>query len=111
MATQKSHIRKNDMVKVLSGKDRGKTGKVLKVLPARNRVVVENINFIKRHTRANPQRNIQGGVLEKELPIVASNLIVICPECNEPTRVGRRQLENGRNVRVCKKCDGVMDKL
>ena len=110
MATQKCHIRKNDMVKVLAGKDRGKTGKVLKVLPARNRVVVENINFIKKHTRANPQRNIQGGVLEKELPIVASNLIVICPECSKPTRVGSRHLEDGKSVRVCKKCDGVIDK-
>ncbi len=110
MATQKCHIRKNDMVKVLAGKDRGKTGKVLKVLPAKNRVVVENINFIKKHTRANPQRNIQGGVLEKELPIVASNLIVICPECSKPTRVGSRHLEDGKSVRVCKKCDGVIDK-
>jgi large subunit ribosomal protein L24 len=99
------------MVKVLAGKDRGKTGKVLKVLPARNRAVVENINFIKRHTRANPAKNIQGGVLEKELPIVASNLIVICPECSKPTRVGHRHLEDGKSVRVCKKCDGVIDKL
>ena len=99
------------MVKVLSGKDRGKTGKVLKVLPAKRRVVVENINFIKRHTRANPSKNIQGGVLEKELPIVASNLIVICPECSKPTRVGHRHLEDGKSVRVCKKCDGVIDKL
>lgn len=111
MAIQRCHIRKNDMVKVLSGKDRGKTGKVLKVLPARNRVVVENINFIKRHTRANPSKNVQGGVLEKELPIVASNLIVICPECSAPTRVGHRHLEDGKSVRVCKKCDGVIDKL
>ena len=111
MATQKCHIRKNDMVKVIAGKDRGKTGKVLKVFPAKNRVVVENINFIKRHTRANPQKNVQGGVLEKELPIITSNLIVICPECGETTRVGHRRLENGKNVRVCKKCGAVIDKL
>jgi large subunit ribosomal protein L24 len=104
------HIKKNDEVVVLAGKDRGKRGKVLRVFPGKNRAVVENVNFIKRHTRPNPQQNIKGGVVERESAIHVSNLKVVCAECSEPTRVGFLILTDGNKVRVCKKCGGTIDK-
>ena len=103
-------IRKNDSVLVTTGKDRGKRGRVLKVLPEKNRLVVEGVNFIKRHTKANPQRNIKGGVMEREAPLHASNVQLVCPECGKPTRLGRKVLGDGRKVRICRKCEGVVDK-
>ncbi len=109
---KKIHIKKNDTVKVLSGEDRvnpGK-GKVLKVFPKEGTALVENVNFVKKHTRANPQKNIKGGILERESPVKISKLQVICPECSKPTRIGSKELEDGRKVRICKKCDGVVDR-
>jgi large subunit ribosomal protein L24 len=103
-------IRKNDEVVVTTGKDRGKRGRVLKVVPDKNRLIVEGVNFIKRHTKPNPQRNIKGGVMEREAPLHASNVQLVCPECGKPTRLGRRLLEDGRKVRICRKCEGVVDK-
>ena len=103
-------IRKNDNVVVTTGKDRGKRGRVLKVLPERNRLVVEGVNFVKRHTKPNPQRQIKGGVVEREASLHASNVQLVCPECSEPTRIGRRILEDGRKVRICRKCEGVVDR-
>ena len=103
-------VRKNDNVIVTTGKDRGKRGRVLKVLPAVNRVVVEGVNLIKRHTKPNPQRQIKGGLVEREAPLHASNVQVVCPECGKATRIGRRILGDGRKVRICRKCDGVVDK-
>jgi large subunit ribosomal protein L24 len=103
-------VRKNDNVVVTTGKDRGKRGRVLKVLPDVNRVVVEGINLIKRHTKPNPQRQIKGGLVEREAPLHASNVQVVCPECGKATRIGRRILGDGRKVRICRKCEGVVDK-
>jgi large subunit ribosomal protein L24 len=103
-------IRRNDNVVVTTGKDRGKRGRVLKVLPEKNRLIVEGVNFIKRHTKPNPQRNIKGGVVERESPLHASNVQLVCPECGEPTRLGRKLLGDGRKVRICRKCEGVVDK-
>jgi len=103
-------IRRNDTVVVTAGKDRGKRGRVLKVVPDRNRVVVEGVNFIKRHTKPNPQRQIKGGVVEREASLHASNVQLVCPECSQPTRLGRRVLEDGRKIRICRKCEGVVDK-
>ena len=103
-------IRKNDNVVVTTGKDRGKRGRVLKVLPEKNRVVVEGVNFIKRHTKPNPQRGIKGGVVEREASLHASNVQVVCPDCGRPTRIGRKLLGDGRKVRICRKCEGVVDK-
>ncbi|MGB2717563.1 MAG: 50S ribosomal protein L24 [Vicinamibacterales bacterium] len=103
-------IRKNDNVVVTTGKDRGKRGRVLKVLPEKNRVVVEGVNFIKRHTKPNPQRNIKGGLVEREAALHASNVQLVCPECGKPTRLGRKILGDGRKVRICRKCEGVVDK-
>ena len=103
------HIRKNDQVEVRSGKDRGKRGRVLKVLPDTNRVVVEGVNIIKRHTRPNPQRNIKGGIVEREGALHASNVQLVCPECGKTTRVGHT-MQGDRKVRICRKCEGVVDK-
>jgi large subunit ribosomal protein L24 len=103
-------IRKNDNVVVTTGKDRGKRGRVVRVVAEKNRVVVEGVNIIKRHTRANPQKNVKGGVVEREAPLHASNVQLVCPECGEPTRIGKKILGDGRKVRVCRKCEGVVDK-
>ena len=103
-------IRKNDQVIVRAGKDRGKKGRVLKVLPEKNRVVVEGVNVIKRHTKPNPQRQVKGGVVEREASLHASNVQMVCPDCGKPTRLGRKILGDGRKVRICRKCEGVVDK-
>jgi large subunit ribosomal protein L24 len=110
MSGLQSPIRKNDNVLVTSGKDRGKRGRVLRVLPDKNRLVVEGVNFVKRHTKPNPSQNVKGGVVEREASLHASNVQLVCPECGAPTRVGRRLLEDGRKVRFCRKCEGVVDK-
>jgi large subunit ribosomal protein L24 len=103
-------IRRNDNVVVITGKDRGKRGRVLKVVPSKNRLIVEGVNFVKRHTKPNPQRQVKGGVVEREAPLHASNVQLVCPECSKPTRLGRKILGDGRKVRVCRKCEGVVDK-
>ena len=105
-----SPLRKNDNVVVIAGRDRGKRGRVLRVVPSKNRVVVEGVNFVKRHTRPNPQKNIQGGIVERESALHASNLQIVCPECGNPTRVGSRRLDDGSRQRYCRKCNGVIDK-
>ena len=103
-------IRKNDSVLVTTGKDRGKRGRVLRVVPEKNRLIVEGVNIIKRHTKANPQRGVKGGLVEREAPLHASNVQLVCPECGKPTRLGKKILGDGRKVRVCRKCEGVVDK-
>ena len=110
MSRLQSPIRRNDNVVVITGKDRGKRGRVLKVDPAKNRLIVEGVNFIKRHTKPNPQRQIKGGVIEREASLHASTVQVVCPECGKPTRLGRKILGDGRKVRICRKCEGVVDK-
>ena len=110
MSRLQTPVRRNDTVIVIAGKNRGKRGRVLKLLPERNRVVVEGVNFIKRHTRPNPSRNVKGGVVEREAPLHASNLQLVCPECGAQTRIGRRLLGDGRKVRICRKCEGVVDR-
>ena len=103
-------IRKNDNVLIITGKDRGKRGRVLKVLPERNRLIVEGVNMIKRHTKANPSKQVKGGIVEREASLHASNVQLVCPECGIQTRVGHKLLGDGRKVRVCRKCEGVVDK-
>jgi len=105
----KVHIKKDDQVFVLTGKDKGKTGKVLKVMPHRDRAIVEGINFIQRHTRANPQKNIKGGILPKESSIHLSNLMVVCKRCNKHARIGYSHMPDGRKVRVCRSCNELLD--
>ncbi|HHU87701.1 MAG: 50S ribosomal protein L24 [Pelotomaculaceae bacterium] len=99
----KVHVRKGDTVLVITGKNAGKRGKVLSVIPDRSRVVVEGVNVVKRHSRPT-QRLPQGGILEKEAPIHSSNVMLYCGKCNTPTRVAKKILEDGEKVRICKKC-------
>jgi len=105
----KVHIKKNDQVYIMSGKERGKTGKVLKVFPGDNRAIVEGLNFIQKHTRPNPQKNIKGSILPKESPIHLSNLMVVCKRCNKRARITISTRQDGRKVRVCKKCNESLD--
>ncbi len=109
MARAKLKIKKDDRVLVRVGRDRGKVGKVLRVLPESNRALVEKVNMIKRHLRGGASSTGQGGIVEKEAPLAISNLMLICPKCTEPARVSRQRLEDGRLVRVCKKCGEQVD--
>ncbi|MBE3591296.1 MAG: 50S ribosomal protein L24 [Firmicutes bacterium] len=103
-------VRKGDTVVVISGKDRGKRGKVLRVLPREERVVVEGVNIVKRHTKPNPPKVMQGGIIEQEAPIHRSNVMVVCRSCGEPTRVGKAILEDGTRARKCRKCGEILDR-
>ena len=109
-ARVRTRLRKNDLVVVIAGKDAGKQGKVLKVIPEKNRVIVQGVGFIRRHTRPNPQRNIKGGIAEREAPIHASNVMIICGECGKRTRIGSKPLADGLKARICRHCEGVLDK-
>ncbi|HEX9756768.1 MAG TPA: 50S ribosomal protein L24 [Nitrospiria bacterium] len=102
-------IRKGDMVRVITGRDRGKNGKVLQVLAKKQRVVVEKLNIIKRHTRPQ-QKNRQGGIVEREGPIQISNVMLLCPQCNKSTRFSVKILTDGKKLRCCRKCGEVLDK-
>jgi large subunit ribosomal protein L24 len=106
--TNKCHVKKDDKVKIIAGKDKGKIGKVLKVINKKNRVLVENINIVKRHTRPSAQ-NRQGGIVETEAPIHWTNVMLMCSKCMSPSRIRMRQLGDGNKVRVCTKCDEVLD--
>jgi large subunit ribosomal protein L24 len=103
----KPHVKKGDTVVVLAGKDRGKRARVLRVMPAKNAAIVERVNLVKKHTRANPQKNVAGGILEREGPVRLSNLQVICPSCSEPTRTGSHRTHEGAS-RYCRKCNSEM---
>lgn len=98
----KYKIRRNDRVMVISGRDRGKVGKVIRVIPRKGRAIVEAVNVVKRHQGPTPVS--QGGIIEKEASIHISNLMLICPKCTDPVRVGYKHLEDGSKVRICKKC-------
>ena len=104
------NLRKNDTVQVIAGRDAGKQGKVLKVLREKNRVIVQGVGFTKKHTRPNPQRNIKGGIAEREAPIHASNVMIVCGECNKRTRIGHKRMPDGTKARICRHCQGVLDR-
>ena len=101
-------IKKDDKVIVLSGKEKGKIGAVLKVDAGKGRAIVEKVNMVKRHSRPSA-KSAQGGIIEKEASIHVSNLMIVCNKCAEPTRVGKRILEDGSKVRICKKCNEIMN--
>ena len=103
-------VRKNDTVLVISGRDRGKRGRVLSVHPETQRVVVEGAGMVKRHTKPNPQKNVKGGIVEKEGSLHVSNVMVVDPETNKPTRLGAKVLETGKKVRISRKSGAVVDK-
>ena len=108
MMANKCYIKKDDKVKVIAGKDKGKIGKVLKVNRKTNRLLVEKINIVKRHSKPT-QQNRQGGIVEKEMPIQWSNVMVMCGKCVTPARMKMQRLEDGNKVRVCVKCGETLD--
>ena len=103
-------IRKNDTVMVISGKDKGKRGRVIEVLPKEARVRVEGVNKIKRHTRPNPQKNVKGGIVERENPLHVSNVALLDPKSDKPTRVGVKVMPDGSRIRVAKRSGMQLDK-
>lgn len=109
MAKMKFHIKKNDKVMVIAGKEKGKIGAVLSIIPLKERAIVEKLNIVKRHTRAGG-KSARGGIIEKEAPIHISNLMLVCGKCAEAARVGKKILEDGSKVRFCKKCGEILDK-
>ncbi|MBI3667500.1 MAG: 50S ribosomal protein L24 [Acidobacteria bacterium] len=102
-------IKKNDTVKVISGRDRGKQGRVLSVQPDRARLLVEHVNMVKQHTRRNPARQIKGGIAEREAPIAVGNVMIVCPSCG-PVRIAHHIAPDGRKTRVCRKCGNTFDR-
>lgn len=103
-----THVKKNDTVKVIAGKEKGKIGKVMVVLPKKERIIIEKINLVKRHTKPKGAAG-QGGIIEKEGAIHISNVMVVCPKCGSAVRFGYKLLEDGSKARVCKKCEEVID--
>ena len=107
-------IKKEDTVKVISGRDKGKTGRVLRVEREHGRILVEHVGMVKRHTRPNPGKQIKGGIAERESAIAVSNVMIVCPGCNKPTRIGHHvdALPGGgrRRSRICRKCGTTLDK-
>jgi large subunit ribosomal protein L24 len=101
-------VRKDDMVMVIAGRERGKTGKVLRLVPGTDRVVVERINLVKRHTK--PRGTQTGGILEKEAPLHLSNVQPLCSRCDKPARIGTKRLDDGSGVRICRRCGEQLDK-
>lgn len=104
-----NNIKKNDTVILLAGKDKGRKGKVINVLPKEEKVVVEKINVVKKHQK--PTRDFQGGIIEKPMPVPRSRVMLVCPRCSKPTRIGVKFIENNKKVRACKKCQEIIDKL
>ncbi len=105
----RARIKKNDTVMVIAGRERGKTGKVLRVLPAKERALVEHLNMVKRHQKPRGAQQA-AGIIEKEAAIHISNIMIMCDKCNAPVRMGKRLLEDGRSVRVCRRCGDQLDR-
>jgi large subunit ribosomal protein L24 len=105
---EKVLIKKNDTVMVVTGKDKGKSGKVLRVLPKKEAVLIERLNFVKKHMRAGGPHG-KGGIVEREAPIRLSNVQLLCSKCNLPTRIGKKILEDGKKIRICRKCGEAID--
>ena len=108
MEKNKCHIKKNDKVKVIAGKDTGKIGKVIDILQKKNRLLIQNVNMVKRHTRPSAS-NKQGGIVEGEAAIHWSNVMLMCNKCIAPVRIKMQRLEDGKKVRVCRKCNEIID--
>ena len=109
MQLAKCKIRKNDQVMIVKGKEHGKTGRVIRVIPDKGHVLIEKLNLVKRHTKPSAKYK-QGGIIEKEAPLAISNVMLLCDKCKGPVRVGRKVLEDGKRVRLCKKCGEVLEK-
>ncbi len=102
-------IRRNDTVKVIAGRDKGKEGRVLRVFPAKGKVLVEHVMMVKKNVRPNPQKQIKGGIAEQESPVSISNVMLVCGSCNKPARIGH-ELRGDKKVRVCKACGNTLEK-
>ncbi|MBI3752450.1 MAG: 50S ribosomal protein L24 [Deltaproteobacteria bacterium] len=109
MQVAKYKIKKNDQVMIIKGREEGKTGRVVKVIPDKGRVVIEKLNMLKRHVKPSPKYK-QGGIIEKEASLAISNVMLICDKCKGPVRVGRKVLDGGKIVRYCKQCGEVLEK-
>ncbi|MEG6586978.1 50S ribosomal protein L24 [Dendrosporobacter sp. 1207_IL3150] len=109
MSQTKLHVKKGDTVLVLSGKDKGKTAKIVEALPKKGKVVVEGVNTVKRHTKPT-QSAPQGGIVVKEAPMHTAKVMLVCPACQKPTRIAKKALANGSMARACKKCGEIVDK-
>ena len=105
----KTHLRKGDRVRVISGKDKNKEGKIIQLSPVNNKVWVENINLIKKHTRPNP-KSPKGGVVEKESGFAISNVMILCIQCERPVRIAAKMLTDGKKLRVCRRCGEALEK-
>ncbi len=105
----KYSIRKDDQVMVMAGKEKGKTGRILRVVTGKGKVLIEKLNIVKRHTKPT-QKDPQGGIIEKEAPVSISNVMILCAKCKGPVRTGKKKLDDGKGVRFCKKCGEVLDK-
>jgi large subunit ribosomal protein L24 len=105
-----ANLRKGDQVQVITGRDKGKSGRVLAVNPAKRTVTVEHVGIIKRHTRPNPSKNVKGGILEKEGPIQISNVLLVCSGCGKHTRVGHKEMPDGTRARVCRRCGATIER-
>jgi large subunit ribosomal protein L24 len=103
-------IKRGDQVRVITGRDRGKTGRVLAVDPGKRTITVEHAGVIKRHTRPNPSKNVKGGIVEKEGPLPVSNVQLLCTACNKATRIGHKMLPDGTKERVCRRCGNTLEK-
>lgn len=105
----RARIKKNDTVMVIAGRERGKTGKVLRVIPDTGRALIEQLNMVKRHQKARSPQSASG-IIEKEAPLHLSNIMIMCDKCNAPVRMGKRTLDDGRDVRVCRRCGEQLDR-
>ena len=108
--TTTAGLKKGDQVRVMTGRDRGKTGRVLAVNPSKRTITVEHAGIIKRHTRPNPSKNVKGGIVEKEGPMAISNVLLFCQACNKGTRLGHKMLPDGSKERVCRRCGNTLEK-
>ena len=108
--TTTAGLKKGDQVRVMTGRDRGKTGRVLAVNPSKRTITVEHAGIIKRHTRPNPSKNVKGGIVEKEGPMAISNVLLFCASCNKGTRLGHKMLPDGSKERVCRRCGSTLEK-
>jgi large subunit ribosomal protein L24 len=110
LAPTTAGIKRGDHVRVMTGRDRGKTGRVLAVNPSSRTVMVEHAGMIKRHTRPNPSQNVKGGIVEREAAMPISNVQLLCPACNKGTRIGHKVLPDGSKERVCRRCGNTLEK-
>ena len=109
-AATSAGLKKGDQVRVITGRDRGKTGRVLAVDPSHRTITVEHAGIIKRHTRPNPSKNVKGGIVEKEGSLPISNVLLLCPACNKGTRIGHKLLPDGSKERICRRCGNTLEK-